>query len=254
MYETLTVPYVPRPTERFQPIGGPTIAKWTLHRSRRQRLEERFQDLNQHPWRGERQVGQARGLYANNVRQADRDLLNVPYADRVVLPASGNYPLVQGLEVGTGPHPWLAATDAFYLDSNLSRPSGRNTGARGRPDPVRGKAAVSTTATQTNNADWEQGPNARRQRPFPAQDPYPTPSPTPPPTRGPSMAIVPESTALQRFGRGVLRHASRAASTAIETALTLGGGAVAGPTGAAVGNRLGRGGRAAYEHYIGQNI
>lgn len=254
MHELVTIPFAPRPTERFKAVGGPTIAKWKVHRARRCRREERWQDLNQHPWRGERQVGQSRGLYANNVRQAERDLLNVPYADRILNPASGNYPLVQGLEKGTGPHPWIAETDAFYLDANLSRPSGRNTGARGRQDSVVGPPVVSTTDTQTNDADYEDGPISIL--PFPRRDPYPTPSPSPAPAarRGPSMAIVPERNGVQRFGRSVLRGASRAVSAGIEAALTVGGGAVAGPTGAAVGNRVGRVGRAAYDHYIDSNL
>lgn len=89
-------------------------------KSRRKREMERFGDLQRHPWIGERQAGKARGIYANNVRTVDRELALVPYAERLRSPRGGAYPLVQGLEVGTGPHPWLGGTDQRLVARNMA--------------------------------------------------------------------------------------------------------------------------------------
>lgn len=116
MHEIVTTPRAPNPIDTFKGAPRVPVARWREMKSRRKREMERFGDLQRHPWRGERQAGKSRGIYANNVRTVDRELALVPYGERLRNPPSGAYPLVQGLELGTGPHPWIGGrTDEAFV-------------------------------------------------------------------------------------------------------------------------------------------
>lgn len=114
MLEIFTVPYQPHPNETHHAPPGPTLAKWIEHRQRRTRTKEVFGDLQVFPWVGERQAGKAANLYTNTARQVDQELRALPYAQRLVQPASGNWPIVQGSELGPGPNPWDPGSVAAY--------------------------------------------------------------------------------------------------------------------------------------------
>lgn len=163
MYETVTTPRGPNPIETFKAAPGPTIARWIERKARRKRELERFGDLQRHPWRGERQAGKARGIYANNVRTVDAELRAVPYEERMRNPPSGAYPLVMGLEVGTGPHPWFDATDSRLLGAPRGRRDAeyhvgpariRTTNSNDKPTPTR------TLPVDKDWADYPTGPAA----------------------------------------------------------------------------------------------
>lgn len=115
MYEHVTEPWLPRPIDTFKGPPGPPTARWIEWKARRSRVSQRFGDLQVHPWRGERQAGFSRGLYANNARMVDRDLRAVPYPERLQNPPSGAYPLVHGAEIGTGPNPFHEGPDVRYV-------------------------------------------------------------------------------------------------------------------------------------------
>lgn len=105
MYEPITYPYRPHPDQVFRPAGRPTIAKWAEHRARRTTVAERGGQMRfQPPWRGERQVGTARSLYATTTRQTHLNLAKLPAHARTRMPRSGAYPVVRGVEAGTGPN------------------------------------------------------------------------------------------------------------------------------------------------------
>lgn len=99
-------PRGPTGTQLYQAAAGPTIATWKEHKSRRYKTAEIFQDLQRHPWVGERQAGRAMNLFDMRARGVDQDLRALPYGQRLQLPASGNWPVVQGIELGPGPNPW----------------------------------------------------------------------------------------------------------------------------------------------------
>lgn len=107
MYDILTTPRGPNPIEVFKAVQGPTIANWVIHRSRRKREKEVYQDYKRFPWRGERQA-QIDPLRTTLVANAlDRELAAVPARVRQALPPSGNYPSVTDIELGPGPNPFL---------------------------------------------------------------------------------------------------------------------------------------------------
>lgn len=106
MIEELDLLWRPRPTEGFHAPPGPTIARWTEHRRRTVHVAETFGDLARHPWVGERQGGKAANLYTATARNVDAELRALPYAQRLEMPRSGNWPIVVGSELGEGPNPW----------------------------------------------------------------------------------------------------------------------------------------------------
>lgn len=107
MYDILSTPRGPNPIELFKAVQGPTIANWVIHRSRRKREKEVYQDYKRFPWRGERQA-QIDPLRTTLMANAlDRELAAVPARVRQALPPSGNYPSVTDIELGPGPNPFL---------------------------------------------------------------------------------------------------------------------------------------------------
>lgn len=126
MYDTVTQPKLPKSIDTFKGPPGPKLGTWGVVRSRRYRLSERFQDLQRHPWRGVQQIGRSRNLYHTRARQTAIDVRLTPYAQRIQLPSSGNYPVVQGLEVGSGPNPWMGPTDSRFVARRMrNQPAGR---------------------------------------------------------------------------------------------------------------------------------
>lgn len=107
MYDVLTTPRGPHPIDVFKAVHGPTLATWVIHRSRRKREMEVFQDYRRVPWRGERQA-QSDPLRTTLMAVAlDRELAGVPAQVRETLPRSGGYPVVTDVEEGPGPNPFL---------------------------------------------------------------------------------------------------------------------------------------------------
>lgn len=107
-------PRGPAPIEVYQAGNGPTIATWKEHKTRRYKTSEIFQDLQRHPWVGERQAGKAMNLYDMTARGVDADLRALPYGQRLQLPASGNWPVVHGIEMGAGPNPWDPTSQSSF--------------------------------------------------------------------------------------------------------------------------------------------
>lgn len=199
MYEHVTEAYRPKPIDTFQgPPGAPT-AQWIEHRTRRSRVGQRFGDLQRHPNVGVRQGGFSRGVYANNARMVDEELRKVPYPQRLTAPAGGAYPVIQGVEIGTGPHPWFEATDSKFLPRGpRARQAGyfgedrRRHPPAGRRAPPGGPSGPSTNPRiDRDDGDRAVGPAARHPGILPptatSRGTYPTPSPTP----GPTPRMVP---------------------------------------------------------------
>lgn len=202
MLEKVTEPWRPHAIDTYKGPPVAPVAKWTVHRTRRARVVERFGDLQRHPWVGERQAGFARGLYANNVRMVDEELRRVPYPQRLANPASGAYPLVQGMEVGTGPNPFVEETDVRYV-------VGRRTAVHGPSAPMR-------VPVDTDDGNVVTGPDAPR-----------------------GADVIPAQQGNDRGG-GFRKAASQIGKTALAGGATAGGwvagslaGAALGPVGAA---------------------
>lgn len=160
MYEPITYPYRPHPDQVFRPAGGPTIAKWSEHRTRRIQVAERGGDIHRHPWRGVRQGGSARGLFQTTARQVDRELALVPYHVRRTLPKSGAYPVVRGFEEGTGPNPFIASAPT-RLSRSAQFLQRQKAAAAGRPDPApSGELMVSKQPVDRDVANIIIGPYA----------------------------------------------------------------------------------------------
>lgn len=107
MYEVFVTERPPNPPEVYQAAKPLPPPQWRVIKARTKRVQERFGDLQRHPWVGERQAGRAVNLYNTTSRAVDAELRAVPYGERLRMPAGGAFPLVQGLEIGTGPNPWL---------------------------------------------------------------------------------------------------------------------------------------------------
>lgn len=217
MYEHVTEPFQPRPIETFKAVQAPPVARWILHKARRSRVGERFGDLQCHPWVGERQAGFSRGLYANNVRMVDQELRKVPYPQRLANPASGAYPLVQGIETGTGPHPWVDKTDEAYI-----------TVAHGRRTPYFGKGQPIKVPVDKDVANVATGPASTHPGIYVPRRRHST---------GGALRMAAAGVA-RTAASGALATGGYAAGAAAGAALGPIGSAALGGAGAAVGGRL----------------
>lgn len=151
MHEIVTTPRGPNPIETFRGAPPAPLPKWRQLKSRRKREMERFGDLQRHPWRGERQAQMGYSTtYMSSAVAVDRELRAVPYFDRLHNPPGGAFPVVQGLEVGTGPSPWLAAAPAELVVP----------GARGRRDPEGPAHPLTNVPIERNDANYYVGPHA----------------------------------------------------------------------------------------------
>lgn len=155
MYDLVTTPRGPNPILTYRSAPGPTLARWVVHRSRRKREAELFQDLQRHPWVGVRQAGHAVNLYGTTARQVDEDLRRVPYEVRLHNPPAGTFPLITGREVGTGPGPWWGHTRE---EDVVARGKAERTV---RDEWDRRESAWKSRLRKGNDANYRDGPAVR---------------------------------------------------------------------------------------------
>lgn len=154
MFDILTTPRGPNPTEIYKLPPGPPQGKWILHRSRRKREKEVYQDYKRFPWRGERQAQTDPPRTALLGAMLDLEMRRVPAKVRQALPRSGVYPTVVDYDPGPGPNPFLAPPenpDELQARLNTDKPY-----PGWKPDPKWDLSKV------RNPADYHQGPYGKR--------------------------------------------------------------------------------------------
>lgn len=85
--------------------------KWKVKKAWRSIDKTVYQDLRRFPWKGLQQAQRPFGLFQARALGVLGDVRKDPPSDRMRLPASGNYPVVRGIESGA-PNPWVEETDA----------------------------------------------------------------------------------------------------------------------------------------------
>lgn len=195
----------------FRGAPPPAPYNYKVVKGRAVRKAEVYQDLRRFPWRGEQQVQRVGNLYSRNATQTDTDLRTLPYWDRLGNPPSGSWPVVQGIETGTGPHPWFDRTPPD-IPTVLGQPRFRNheddtpIGVRSHDHRASGSGHI-PTGRVTDRSQYEDGPAS-----------------------GP-RALVPRQARGARNGRGWSRLDEVGATIATGLA-SAAGGAVAGTAGA----------------------
>lgn len=228
MLEVLTTPRGPNPFESFKAVHGPTIAKWVVHRSRRKREKEIYQDWKRHPWKGERQAQTDAPRTAKLAATLDRELAKVPAVVMRNLPRSGNYPTVVGFDDGPGPNPWFGSPP-----SDEQRAAIRAEMAGPPPD-----YDFRVRPLEVNGGNYEDGPHSTPSiwtAPIPAPNPILDPNPPNEPIvvvdGAPPIPIV-ENNPVEAIAADVNNNVGRAPGlgTGPATNAHPGGGAGAGST------------------------
>lgn len=173
MYEEVVAPKQPRGIETFRGPPSPAQYNYKVVRGRAVRKAEVYQDLRRFPWRGEQQVQRVGNLYSRNATQTDTDLRTLPYWDRLGNPPSGSWPVVQGIETGSGPHPWLQRTPPEF-PTVIGQPRFRNLdndnpiGTRSHDHRASGSGHI-PTGRVTDRSQYEDGPASGPRNAVPRQ-------------------------------------------------------------------------------------
>jgi hypothetical protein len=144
MYDHATRPWHPRPNESYTAPPGPTLARWKVHRARRIHRSETYGDLARHPWRGLWQVTRDKNLYAQRAAATDLEMRLESYGSRLREPRAGTFPLVRGLELGTGAGPWWGSADEAPVRARAERDARERDERVAPPAPAAGNPAQRT--------------------------------------------------------------------------------------------------------------